>query len=56
MTWEWVTLILGIIALIVILFSWIAWTQMHARIVESYPKTFPDMMVRTTQKESDADS
>jgi predicted negative regulator of RcsB-dependent stress response len=52
MTWEWVTLILGTILLIVVLFGWVAWTQMHARIIESYPKTLPDMMVRT-QKEND---
>lgn len=52
MTWEWVTLILGIILLIVVLFGFVAWTQMNARIVESYPKTLPDLMVRT-QKEND---
>lgn len=53
MTWEWVTLILGIIFLIVVLFGWVAWTQMNARIVESYPKTIPDMMTRTKESNQD---
>lgn len=55
MTWQWVVLILGIIFLIVALFGWVAWTQMRARIIESYPKTLPDMLART-QKEDDADT
>ena len=53
MSWEWVTLILGIVLLIVVLFGWITWTQTRLRMFESYPKTIPDMMVRT-QKEEDA--
>jgi hypothetical protein len=52
MTWEWVALILGTVFLIATLFAWVAWTQMHARIVESYPKTLPDMM-KLTKKEDD---
>jgi predicted negative regulator of RcsB-dependent stress response len=53
MTWEWVTLILGTILLIVVLFGWIAWTQMNARIIESYPKTLPDLMVRSQAKQKE---
>ena len=52
MTWEWVTLILGIVLLIVALFGWVAWTQMKARMFEAVPKTLPDMLART-QKEED---
>lgn len=51
MTWEWVTLILGIFLLIVCLFGWIAWTQMRVKINESYPKTLPDMMTKTKREE-----
>ena len=54
MTWEWVTLILGIIFLIVVLFGWVAWVNTNARMVESYPKTIPDILARTQQKEKDA--
>ena len=52
MTWEWVTLILGILLLIVVLLSVVAWTQMNARIMESIPRTLPDMLART-QKENE---
>ena len=47
MTWEWVVLILGVLALLVILFGFVAWTQMKTKINESIPKTLPDMMART---------
>lgn len=53
MTWEWVVLILGFVLLIVTLLGFVVWTQMHVRILDSYPKTLPDMMVRT-QREEDA--
>jgi hypothetical protein len=55
MTWEWVALILGVVLLIVLLFSFIAWTQMRTKMFEAVPKTLPDMMTRT-KKEEDADS
>jgi hypothetical protein len=53
MTWEWVTLILGIVLLIVSLFAWVAWTQMKARMFEAYPKTLPDLMTRTKEPNHD---
>jgi predicted negative regulator of RcsB-dependent stress response len=51
MSWEWVTLILGIVLLIVALFGWVSWTQMKARMFEAYPKTLPDMLARTKKEE-----
>ena len=51
MTWEWVTLILGILFLIVVFLSVIAWTQMNARIMESIPRTLPDLLARTQKEE-----
>jgi hypothetical protein len=51
MTWEWVALILGVVLLIVLLFSFIAWTQMRTKMFEAVPKTLPDMMARTEKKE-----
>lgn len=53
MTWEWVVLILGTFLLIIALLGFVTWTQMRWRMFESYPKTLPDMMMKT-QKEEDA--
>lgn len=52
MTWEWVTLILGIFLLIFILLGFITWTQMRVRMFEALPRTLPDMLART-EKEDD---
>lgn len=52
MSWEWVVLILGIVLLVVLLFAFIAWTQMRTTMFKAVPRTIPDMMART--KEEDA--
>jgi len=49
MTWEWVTLILGIFGIVAILFGFVAWTTMKAKIAESIPRTIPDMLTSSKQ-------
>lgn len=47
MTWEWVALILGTVFLVVLLFAFMAWTQMRTKMFEAVPRTLPDMMSST---------
>jgi len=47
MTWEWVVLILGTFAIVALLFGFVSWTIMKAKIAESIPRTIPDMLTPT---------
>ena len=51
MTWEWVALILGTVLLIVLLFAFIAWTQMRVTMFKAVPRTLPDMMLKTKEED-----
>ena len=49
MTWEWVTLILGIVALIIAFGCYLAWTQMRVRMFELLPPPSLEMPEMITE-------
>jgi hypothetical protein len=54
MTWEWVVLILGIVALLALLLGYITWTQMRVQMFQAIPRTLPDMFKATSKLEEKA--
>jgi hypothetical protein len=51
MTWQWVVLILGIVALLALLLGYITWTQMRVQMFQAVPRTIPDMFKATQPEE-----